>query len=715
MQTCQYCHTENRDDATYCNHCGGALTAGAPPAGGASGAAGVFAASPPRPNSHATGRLPLQSQLRGRYLILQLVGQGGMAAVYRATNRRTKATVAIKEMSQDGLTPTELRESLESFQFEAETLQRLHHPNLPRVYESFSENSRHYLVMDYIDGTTLEQHQQSTGNGPLSESEVLRWAGQIASVLGYLHSQRPPIIFRDLKPSNIMLTSAGEIKLIDFGIARVFAPGRSRDTQVLGTPGFAPPEQYGKAQTDARADVYSFGCTLYQLLSGYDPGSTPFYLPPLDTRNPKVSPSVQAAILRATKLDRDQRYQSVDDFARDLRIGQQSGTTTTAASNGWRGTGAGVGAAARVAQPTMAAVVVVQPQTIDFGALVAGQRGTRSFTVGGQGNVPVRGKIKVLSPWLSLDRDQFDGPSTLVQLVAETSKIPKPGKQVSTLQIDCDRQHLYVPVTLSVLPAPVPVTRVVPAVGARKVAGQSANRGRGGAQVRPAPAPARAPGSTGQSKYRSPMVGTPRRNWLLRLFMSLVVALGSLGGAMALVHWLAATERLSVPTPLPVILGILIGSILLASGAAIAGSGGPGWHGRFLTTLMTATLAGVLLILGYGPFTWTGIDTIMRATVTVPTILLLWTPLALSAGAALGAEPTFSHWMLATIGFIGRFPRGFIGLAGAIACGIACHNLATPSVGSYAISCVTIVGALIGGILAYRIAGAMRSLARVRP
>ena len=287
--------------------------------------------------------------------------------------------------------------------------------------------------------------------------------------------------------------------------------------------------------------MYSFGCTLYQLLSGYDPGSTPFYLPPLDARNPKVSPSVQAAILRATKLDRDQRYQSVDDFARDLRIGHQSGTSTTAASNGWRGTGAGVGAAARVAQPTMAAVVVVQPQTIDFGALVAGQRGTRSFTVGGQGNVPVRGKIKVLSPWLSLDRDQFDGPSTLVQLVAETSKIPKPGKQVSTLQIDCDRQHLYVPVTLSVLPAPVPVTRVVPAVGARKAVGQNANRSRGGARVRPAPT--RAPGPTGQSKYRSPMVGTPRRNWLLRLFMSLAVALGSLWGAMALVKWLAATER----------------------------------------------------------------------------------------------------------------------------------------------------------------------------
>ena len=707
MQTCQYCHTENRDDATYCNHCGGALTAGA---------AGAFAAPPPQQNSHATGRLPLQSHLRARYLILELVGQGGMAAVYRATNLRTKATVAIKEMSQDGLTPTELRESLQSFRFEAETLQRLRHPNLPRVYESFSENSRHYLVMDYIDGTTLEQHQQAAGNGPLPEAEVLRWAEQIASVLGYLHSQRPPIIFRDLKPSNIMLTSAGQIKLIDFGIARVFAPGRSRDTQVLGTPGFAPPEQYGKAQTDARADVYSFGCTLYQLLSGYDPGSTPFYLPPLDTRNPKVSPSVQAAILRATKLDRDQRYQTVEEFARDVSNGRQSSTASPAASKGWSGTG--VGAAAHVAQPTMAAVVVVQPQTIDFGSLVAGQRGTQSFTVGGQGNLPVRGKIKVLSPWLSLDRDQFDGPSTLVQLVAETSKIPKAGKQVSTLQIDCDRQHLYVPVTLSVLPAPVPVTRVVPAVGAKKVAGQSATRGRGGAPVRPGgPARATATGQAPkvQSKYRSPMVGTPRRNWLLRLSMSLALALGSLWGVMALLQWLATTDRLPVPITLPVALGILVGNILLASGTAIVGSGGPSWHGRFQTTLIAATLAVVLLVLGSGPMPWAGIDTILRAPLNVPSMLILWTPLAVSAGAALGAEPSFSRWMLATIGLIGRFPRGFIGLAGAVGCGIACHNLAWAGAGSYAISCATVVGALIGGIIAYRIAGAMRNLARVRP
>ncbi|MGO8947555.1 MAG: protein kinase domain-containing protein, partial [Ktedonobacterales bacterium] len=132
--------------------------AGVPPA-----SPGYAAGAGPSPaqTSNATGRLPPQSQLRGRYLILRVVGQGGMAAVYQATNLRNNTSVAIKEMSQDGLTPTELKESLESFRFEAVTLQRLRHANLPRVYESFSENTRNYLVMDFIDGKTLEQHQQA--------------------------------------------------------------------------------------------------------------------------------------------------------------------------------------------------------------------------------------------------------------------------------------------------------------------------------------------------------------------------------------------------------------------------------------------------------------------------------------------------------------------------------------------------------------------------
>src|SRR5262245_34214036 len=230
MVKCPHCATENRADAAFCNTCGYALrrTAPAPlpqfsPAASSPPAPSPPPAGPPHARN-ATGRLVPQSKLHRRYLILKNIGQGGMAAVYQAHDLRSGVSVAIKEMSQDGLSPDDLREALDSFRSEATMLTRLRHPNLPRVYETFSEGGRHYLVMDYIPGQTVEQLQRQRGGGALPEAEVLRWAGQICNVLGYLHSQRPPIIFRDLKPANIMVTDGGQLKLIDFGIARVFAP-----------------------------------------------------------------------------------------------------------------------------------------------------------------------------------------------------------------------------------------------------------------------------------------------------------------------------------------------------------------------------------------------------------------------------------------------------------------------------------------------------------
>ncbi len=338
MLRCRYCGKMNRGGSSYCNYCGGAFASAPAPAVSGSGSAAASpqsasaaqsqaaakpaastatATPPPRP-TNPTGSLPAQTRLNRRFIILATVGQGGMAAVYRGVDTRSNRQVAIKEMSQDGLSPDEETEALAAFQAEAAMLKRLAHRNLPRVIDIFSDGARHYLVMDFIEGQTLEQRQQAAGGGALPEGEVLRWAAQLCSVLIYLHHQRPPVIFRDLKPANIMVTPDGQIKLIDFGIARVFQPGRVRDTQVLGTPGFAPPEQYGKSQTDARADVYALGVTLYQLLTGYDPATTPFTLPPANTRNPSLSPHIQAAIQRATQMDREARYPSVADFERDL-------------------------------------------------------------------------------------------------------------------------------------------------------------------------------------------------------------------------------------------------------------------------------------------------------------------------------------------------------------------------------------------------------------
>ncbi len=325
MLTCQFCGEKNPAGASFCDGCGGALTSAIAAQASAQSQAQAAQATAKRqavrasqPAPHfGTGRLPPRTLLGKRYLILKTLGQGGMAAVYQASDTRANRVVAIKEMSQDSLAPEELQEALKNFTAEARLLQSLNHDNLPKVYDSFSEDSRHYLAMEFIEGQTLEQRLASA-HAALPEAEVLRWAAQLCSALSYLHNHKPPIIFRDLKPANIMLTPQGRIKLIDFGIARFFTPNRKRDTQALGTPGYAPPEQYGSAQTDARADVYALGATLYQLLTNYDVSKTPFALPPMQTRNAAVSPHVRLAIERATRLDRNQRYATISDFQRDL-------------------------------------------------------------------------------------------------------------------------------------------------------------------------------------------------------------------------------------------------------------------------------------------------------------------------------------------------------------------------------------------------------------
>lgn len=227
---------------------------------------------------------------------------------------------AMKEMSDAAIpTPAERQQAIDAFRQEAQLLARLDHTNLPRVVDFLSESGRHYLVMDFVDGNTLKELLSQRGS-PFSEAEVLDWAGQLCDVLSYLHSQNPPVIFRDLKPDNIMLARDGRIKLIDFGIARFFKPGQTKDTMHLGTPGYAPPEQYGQGQTDARSDVYALGISLHQLLTKYDPITTPFSLPKVRQLNPTVSAQTEAAIDRATQTDPTHRFQTVVEMKQALGL-----------------------------------------------------------------------------------------------------------------------------------------------------------------------------------------------------------------------------------------------------------------------------------------------------------------------------------------------------------------------------------------------------------
>ena len=280
-----------------------------------------------------TGQLPPQSMLQQRYLIVGQVGRGGMSAVYQAVDTRVgNRQVAIKEMSQGHLSPDELVAATTRFQQEATLLSSLHHPNLPRIHDAFSEQGRSYLVMEFIDGKTLLQMLKASGGRPLPVGQMLDYASQLCDVLAYLHSQNPPVIFRDLKPTNVMVKQDGHVMLIDFGIARFFKEGQDQDTVFLGSPGYAPPEQHGTSQTNPRSDLYALGATLHCCLTGRDPfhADDRFAFPPVHQLNPLVPTELDQLIQHLVSIDERQRPHSALEVQQALlRIKQQAAAPTT--------------------------------------------------------------------------------------------------------------------------------------------------------------------------------------------------------------------------------------------------------------------------------------------------------------------------------------------------------------------------------------------------
>ncbi|HLI69621.1 MAG TPA: serine/threonine-protein kinase [Ktedonobacteraceae bacterium] len=292
---CDTCGAANRVQATFCFSCGQLLRAHS-----------TTNASP------QTGLLPASHLLKQRYRVLVQVGKGGFGAVYKAADLQfSNRLVAIKEMSQQNLTPQELVEATIAFKREATLLASLTHPNLPRIYEQFTDAGRWYLVMDFIEGETLEDYILKIPGGKLPVEKTLSIGLQVCSVLEYLHSRQPPIIFRDLKPANIMFTPSGHIYLIDFGIARHFTPGQSRDTVALGSAGYAAPEQYGKSQTTPRTDIYALGATLHELLTGLNPADSPFHFAPIHLPPHPAHTELEQLIARMVEVDATKRPASI--------------------------------------------------------------------------------------------------------------------------------------------------------------------------------------------------------------------------------------------------------------------------------------------------------------------------------------------------------------------------------------------------------------------
>ena len=274
--------------------------------------------------------LPPGTMIGTRYRVVRLLGQGGMSNLYVCQDTHlADKTFAVKEMTARYSNPEEQAAAVNQFQREAHLLARLHHPNLPTVTDYYQFQGRYYLVMEYVEGEDLGRMLARVA-GPLPERQVAEWGAEIATVLYYLHCQKPdPIIFRDVKPSNIMVNGP-KVKLIDFGIARLFNPSKKGDTMRIGSPGYAPPEQYS-GQTDPRSDIYALGVTLHQALTGRDPTQTqtPFHLPPVRSLNPHVSEEMARIIQRATQMLPENRYQDMLAMKRDLKslVSAQRGGT----------------------------------------------------------------------------------------------------------------------------------------------------------------------------------------------------------------------------------------------------------------------------------------------------------------------------------------------------------------------------------------------------
>lgn len=253
--------------------------------------------------------------LNGKYKILSKIGMGGMSVVYKAIDEETCKQFAVKEFrkSNDNFNTS----LFNCFRREAELLKFLDHPSIPCIYDVIDQPDSMILVMDFISGVSLRQ--MLTESGPMSEDVVLNYARQLCTVLDYLHTQKWPIIYRDLKPDNVLVLPNGGIKLIDFGIARHYSPSKLSDTAYLGTLGYAAPEQFGGiGQSDARTDIYNLGATLYHLITGKSPAEPPYEIFPIRQVNPKLSRGLEAVILKCTQRDPEKRFQSAKELLYEL-------------------------------------------------------------------------------------------------------------------------------------------------------------------------------------------------------------------------------------------------------------------------------------------------------------------------------------------------------------------------------------------------------------
>jgi len=282
---CPKCHKPNLREARFCQKCGADMI--------------------------LNNETPSDEK---RYVITKIIKEGGMGAVYEGVDQEGKV-YAIKEMLDHFTDPKERDEAIKRFNAEAKLLKSLHHERIPQIYSHFIDEGRYYLTMDLVVGEDLQDIVEH--EGPLGEEKVLEWAYQICDVLAYLHSK--DIVYRDMKPSNVMIEAAGGVKLVDFGIAKTLDASGKQGTQI-GTPGYAPPEQYQGNVKLHISDVYALGATLHFMLTGRDPTQhAPFSFPAARDVVSTITPRTSMALERALQMRPEDRFGSVVELRMALR------------------------------------------------------------------------------------------------------------------------------------------------------------------------------------------------------------------------------------------------------------------------------------------------------------------------------------------------------------------------------------------------------------
>jgi len=291
---CNSCGSQNKEEARFCSYCGNKLV--------------IITEG---------GTLAFHTLLDRRYKIIRLIKSGGMGAVYEAIDERFGDRCAVKEMCLQYFLPEERKYLTDKFRQEARILRTLHHRSLPRVIDYFTEHGRYYLVMDFVDGEDLETVLEKTGGKGLDEKKVIKYSIEVLDVLSYLHNYTPPILYRDLKPSNIMVRKTdGKVMLVDFGIARAISQETPTPQTRVGTPNYAAPEQF-KGQNEQRSDLYSLAATMHHLITGQIP--VPCALPPIRNIKNNVSEKLERILLKALSIEPNNRYASAEKMKEALR------------------------------------------------------------------------------------------------------------------------------------------------------------------------------------------------------------------------------------------------------------------------------------------------------------------------------------------------------------------------------------------------------------